>query len=144
MIVKTSYVSTNTNFTESFKDFKWKVGETIPIYTDFRNGRGLLGIAIIKEFLEEVDAKQTFIRKEMPSDKQEVWAPRKTKLHVVGINNKGLSHNIVGGTAIIRNIAHPYRIGISSSKYKKVKAIDKYPRMRMDNFELVPGWGQCF
>ena len=140
MIGKTLYVNTDTNFT----DFNWKIGEKVSIYTDIMNGQGLLGIGIIEKYLEEPNTKLAFIRKEMPSDKQEVWTPRKCRIRVVGLNPKGLWHNLVVGECYTRDIAHPYRIGITSASYKKIKPIEKYPRIRMDNFEIVPGWGQCF
>ena len=108
------------------------------------NGIGLLGKGVIKEYLDKPNSKQTFIRKEMPSDKQEVWATRKCRIMVVGTTAKGIWHNLVAGEYVVRNIAHPYRIGITSASYKQRKPIKKYPRMRMDNFELIPGKGQCF
>jgi len=108
------------------------------------NGKGLLGKGIITKYLGDSNARQTFIRKEMAAAKQEVWAPRLCCIQITSLNSKGEFFNLVLGKHCSREIAHPYRIGITPSKYKLIKPISKYPRMRMDNFEIIKGMGQCF
>ncbi len=131
------------NTTEFLSGFD--VGDIVPIFLSAESEEELLGYGKILEFIADVDEKLCFIRQEMPTHKQEVWAPRKARLELQEITTLGESFNLSEGKIIRKKIGIPYRIGVaSSSALAKYTFSSSYNKYILDNFELIPGWGQCF
>ena len=111
-------------------------GARIPIYEEIMNEKGLLGIAEIIEFIGDPISEQTFTRKDMPTNKQEVWAPVKALLLITSLTSKGEGFNLVLGRLVIRNVACPYKIGnVPCGWYGQHKHKDKnLPSFLVDTF----------
>jgi hypothetical protein len=109
------------------------------------NEIGLLGKAQFIEFVDEPNTEQTFIRKEMPSNKQEVWAPRRARLKIKELTEKGTGYKLTIDSEIVKEIAYPYRIGnVPSGWYSIVQHRDKsLPSFLVDSFITINGI-ECF
>lgn len=116
-------------------------GYRIPIYAEIMNEEGLLGEAEIVEFIEDPNSEQTFIRKDMPSAKQEVWAPRKAIVRMTSVTEEGIGFKLILGEEYTREIAYPYRIGNTPSGwYSPVRHQNKnLPSHLVDSFIKVNG-----
>ena len=116
-------------------------GAIVTLYEEIMNEKGLLGKAEIIEFIGDPISEQTFIRRDMPSGKQEVWAPRKVKIKVVELTEAGVGYKLSIGQEIVKEIAYPYRIGnVPSGWYGQVQHKDKnLPSFLVDTFISVNG-----
>lgn len=127
-------------------NFKETLSNTVPgfriqLFEEIINEKGLLGTAEIVEFVGDPISEQTFIRKDMPSNKQEVWAPRKALLRITSLTKEGEGFNLVLGKEYVRDIAYPYRVGNTPCGwYDQAKHKDKnLPSFLVDTFISVNG-----
>lgn len=124
-------------------------GAIHPIYLDHMNEEGLLGHAHIIELVEKEQPKGSYIKllpkgeKEPKEEDQEVYNSQEWIVEYIDVTELGKRHHCKPKQPDVRKIPFLQRIGIatSGSKNKEDKLLSSN---LVDNFEIVPGWGQCF
>lgn len=121
-----------------------KEGDSVNFYLNHLLNEGLLGEGTLIQKTEEMSPLTFIVNDSHGSPRlQEVWSYEKWQVKVSSITKEGEFQNIKVGDILERRIRRFARIGVMCKSVEKVVKSKKYSEI-VDNFELIPGMGQCF
>jgi hypothetical protein len=124
---------------------QYKEGDIVYLYENFRLSEGHLGIAKLVMKLED-KSRLTYITEDNYGSPrlQKVWSYEVWEVEIISSTNRGrLYYNMKRGDLISRKLKVFGGIGVPANSVEPKEPTKLYSDI-FDNFEIVPGWGQCF
>lgn len=126
------------------KDNTYEIGDLVEVYEDYHNNIGYYGEGLLLEKIEEMSPLTFILEDNYGSPRlQEVWSFEKWKIEMTNPLGLSESRNIKVGDIVNKNLRCFARIGVSANSVDPIEKPKQYSEI-IDNFEIVPGWGQCF